>query len=366
MTQAVQNIQGANMSSYDDKIAQVNSRINELSGRTEEANPLFLHRNRRISDNCPAWGMGARRRATVEEERLFGTGICNQRRYGAFQREIKQQGYNYNNQRVTYDNIENMRELAKKFDEYRIGGMKYHNSEEDTELLKEALNSGNGISLYLANCAEDGLKNPKLPERQRYSFENLKNPTKLIKTLQSHTFNTPEANENINLLTEIALSQRSPDMAACLLEGTAKGGSTGHGVDETTAQKILIESRQMFGSEAEYKKFITDINKSYKKIFNKSLDEYVDENYQTYAQKKSAFMIAPAAALLASRCGWIGAAVVATVGGIATYMTYNTNKFGNNEKGEELKLVLDRARASSDEINMKDIGSARFGRFARR
>jgi len=368
MTQAVQHIQGGSRSSYDETLSQINERINTLSTKADETNqPVFNYGQRNNFEGYQAHrrtGFGAKNAA--EAEAMGRVGIYNRREFGAYRRAIDAEGRKYQAQRVTCNNIENMKELASRFDEHRTGGVKYINAEKDTQILREALQSGNGISLYLANCGLDGFKNPNLPLKQRYSFENLKNPTKLVKTLQSHTFNTPDANEDINLLTDIALKQKSPEMAACLLEGTRKGGTTGHGVDEITAQRILIDSRKMFSSDAEYKKFITDIDKSYKKIFNKSLDKYVEENYKMTGQIASAGVFGVTASvasrMLGKRFGLLGSAGAAVAGGLLSYITYHSNILGDNEKGEELKNVLDTARAGSDEINMSD---RRFGRFSR-
>jgi len=282
---------------------------------------------------------------------MYGSIALNKRVFESYKQQMRQSGYDYENQDITEDDQINLKPLSEALDEYRIFGMRAHHDEEVTEILQESKNSGKGVALFLTNCAEDGLKDPNQP----ISFVNLKNPLRLVNTLKDpYVFREPDANENINLLSEIAIKERSPEMAAAILEATSEGGIFG-GVDSKTAEKLLIESKNKFDNEADYYKFITCVDKSYKKMFpGKSLNEYFESNYKPTWQKATAFgEIAAGAAIGLKKGGLKGAAVGAVIGGLAGLASYSMTIFGKNEEGDKLYETVKKARLNSFNVNIQ-------------
>lgn len=285
---------------------------------------------------------------------IYGSMALNPRVFKAYQQETMQAGYDFENQSITEDDQNNLEPLSERMDEYRIFGIRAHHRAEVTENLEEAKESGKGVALYLTNCAKDGLKDPNQP----ISFENLKNPLKLVNTLKSHSFNTPDANKNIDLLSDIAIKERSPQLAAALLEATSKGGITGIGVDSKTAEKLLIESKSKFDNEGDYYKYITNVNKAYKNMSGKTLDKYIDNNYKPALQKTAPASGVAIGAAIGLACGSVpGAAIGAVVGGLVGLATYASNWFGKNEEGQKLLSAVDKARNKSHDVNVKKYSS---------
>jgi hypothetical protein len=265
---------------------------------------------------------------------------------------MRQSSFTYENQSITEEDQNNLQPLADRIDEYRLFGLRLLQGEQVTEELEGWKNSDSGVALYLTNCAKDGLKDPN----QQVSFENLKNPLRAIDTLKTKfSLNTPEANENIDLLSDIAIKGRSPEMAASLLEATSKGGLTGIGVDSKTAQKLLIESRSKFDNEGDYYNYVTSIDKAYKKLFpGKKLDTYINDNYKPTLQKAAPVSgIATGAAIGAVvGFGLPGAAIGAVVGGLVGLATYSSTWFGRNNEGQKLLSTIDKARQNDHDVDM--------------
>jgi hypothetical protein len=259
------------------------------------------------------------------------------------------------------DDIINLKPLADRLDDYRdpVLKIRIHNKDKVTNILENAKNSENGISLYLVNSAKDGLKD----SNQGISFENLKNPTRLIETLKSISIAAPEANKNIDILSDIAIKERSPELAACLLEATSKG-ITGFGVDSKTAQKILVDSKEMIkkngGTDADYYSYLSNIDQAYQKMFKgKTLDNYIKENYKPTWQKAATGVLVGGGLALAPFTA--GISLLATAGGAALY---STNWFGQNEEGQNLLNTLDKARSKDHKFNEEkytDIMTMGFG-----
>lgn len=294
---------------------------------------------------------------------MYGPMALNKRIFGAYQQQIRQSGYDYENQSITEEDQNNLQPLSDRMDEYRAFGIRLHHNSEVTENLEESKKSGIGVALYLTNCAKDGLKNPNMP----ISFENLKNPTRLVNNLMPVSLTAPQANEDVNLLSDIALKERSPEMAAALLEATSKGGILGIGVDSETANKLLVDSKDKFDSKEDYYKYITNVDKAYKKMFpGKSLDKYIKANYKPTWQKLAPTGGVAAGALtgfVASGFNPIGAVVGAVVGGAAGLATYASNWFGKNEEGSKLMSTVTKARQNSHDVDVKKytFGDNTFG-----
>lgn len=206
---------------------------------------------------------------------MYGPIALNPRVFGAYQRQMKQTGYEFEKNSITNEEKSLLEPLAERVHEYRILGMRYQDHEGVTKVLEDSIESTKGVPLYLTYCAKDGLKNPN----DQVSFENLKNPLKLIQDLMPVSITVPEANHNVQLLTDMAVKEGSPQLAACLLQATSsKGGLLG--VDKQTAEKLLIESRSNFDSDADYYSYITGIDRAYQKMFpGKSLDDYIKTQY---------------------------------------------------------------------------------------
>ena len=283
---------------------------------------------------------------------VYGPMALNKRVFDAYKQQMRQTGYDFENQSITAEDQNNLEPLSETLDEYRILGMRLHHNSEVTENLEEAKKSGIGVALYLTNCAKEGLKNPNQP----VSFANLKNPIRLVDTLTHLSLTAPEANENINLLSDIAIKERSPEMAACLLESTAKGGLLGIGVDSKTADKLLIESKDKFENKEDYYKFVTSVDRAYKQLFpGKSLNEYINANYKPTWQKATPIGgIATGIALaFASGGGLPGAAIGAIIGGIAGLAIYSSTWFGKNSDGDKLVLAINKARQTSHDVDVQ-------------
>lgn len=326
----------------------INSGAGQISHANNRENSLFRHENDYGNYGNRNIDLGRMEADRIRRE-IYGPIAYNPRLMNAFQQQMRQQGHNYENQSITNEDQNNLQPLADRLDEYRIFGMRTHHKSDLVEDLEEAKKSGIGVGLYLTNCAKDGLKDPNKP----ISFANLKNPLRLVNTLKSVDVNTPDANDKINLLSDIAIKQRSAEMAACLLEGTSEGGATGAGVDAETAKKLLIESRSMFKNEQDYNKFITDIDKAYKKLFNgKSLDKYIKQNYKPTEQKVAATVALPAGMAIGRAFGAKGAVVGAAVGAVVGLSTYATNFFGKNEVGNELMSAVTNARQNSHDVDI--------------
>jgi len=291
----------------------------------------------------------------MEESRLFsnilGVGAYNPRVLNAYKQQTIQESINYENQNVTEDDRNNLKPLSEELDKYRIFGMRYLYKNEVKEILEGSEKAEKGVALYLTNCAENGLKDKNQP----ISFKNLKNPLKLIHTLKDpYIFRAPQANEKIETLCNIAIKGRSPGMAAALLEGTSEGGLLG-GVDSKTAEILLIKSKDKFDNEADYHKFITDIDIAYKNMFKeKSLDTYLNDNYKPVSQKTTiAGELALGTSIGLKRGGVKGAVVGAIIGGIAGFATYSSALFGKNNEGEKLHDAIMTARQKSSYVNVQ-------------
>ena len=267
---------------------------------------------------------------------MYGPVAFNQRIMGAYKQQIRQSGYDFENQGITEDDQNNLQPLSDRLDEFRVFGKRILHREQVTENLEESKKSGKGVALYLTNCAKDGLIDPNQP----ISFKNLKNPLRLANNLLPVSLTATQANENIDLLSDIAIKERSPQMAASLLEATSKGGILGIGVDSKTAEKLLIESKSQFNNKEDYSKFITNVDKAYQEMFpGKSLDKYIKSNYKPMFQK-----LAPVSGVAAGTlAGVITAAVVsgpvglialagAAIGGLIGKGIYSMH-VGENEKG---------------------------------
>ena len=284
---------------------------------------------------------------------MYGPIALNQRVFGAYKQQMRQSGYDYENQSITEEDQNNLQPLSDRLDEYRAFGIRIHHNAEVTENLEESKKSGIGVALYLTNCAKDGLKNPNIP----ISFENLKNPTRLVNNLMPVSLTATQANENVNLLSDIAIKERSPEMAAALLEATSKGGILGIGVDSETANKLLVDSKDKFDSKEDYYKYITNIDKAYKKMFpGKSLDKYIKSNYKPTWQKLAPTGGVAAGALtgfVVSGFNPLGALAGAAIGGAAGLATYASNWFGKNEEGSKLMSVVTKARQNSHDVDVR-------------
>ena len=289
---------------------------------------------------------------------MYGPVALNQRVFKAYQQGMKQSGYDYENQSITAEDQNNLEPLSEQLDEYRMLGIRVHHNAQVTETLEEAKKSGIGVALYLTNSAKSGLKDPNQP----VSFENLRNPLRLVNKLTPVSLTAPKANEDVSLLSEIAVKERSPEMAAALLEATAKGGILGIGVDSETAKKLLVNSQDKFDNKEDYYKHITNVDKAYKKMFpGKSLDEYLNTNYKPTWQRlaPAGGVVAGAVAgslLLTNPLGWgvlAVAGVGAAVGGLAGLATYASTWFGKNEEGEKLQAVVNKARQNSHDVDIQ-------------
>jgi len=287
---------------------------------------------------------------------MYGPMALNKRVFGAYQQQMRQSSYDYENQSITEEDQNNLQPLSDRLDEYRAFGIRLHHNAEVTENLEESKKSGIGVALYLTNCAKDGLKNPNLP----ISFENLKNPTRLVNNLMPVSLTAPQANENVNLLSDIAIKERSPEMVAALLEATSKGGILGIGVDSVTANKLLVDSKDKFDSKEDYYKYITNVDKAYKKMFpGKSLDKYIKANYKPTWQKAAPAVGVAAGVwagigigIMTGPVGWLALAGAA-VGGAIGLATYSSNWFGKNEEGSKLMSVVNKARQNSHDVDVQ-------------
>ena len=287
---------------------------------------------------------------------MYGPMALNKRVFGAYQQQMRQSSYDYENQSITEEDQNNLQPLSDRLDEYRAFGIRLHHNAEVTENLEESKKSGIGVALYLTNCAKDGLKNPNLP----ISFENLKNPTRLVNNLMPVSLTAPQANENVNLLSDIAIKERSPEMVAALLEATSKGGILGIGVDSVTANKLLVDSKDKFDSKEDYYKYITNVDKAYKKMFpGKSLDKYIKANYKPTWQKAAPAVGVAAGVwagigigIMTGPVGWLALAGAA-VGGAIGLATYSSNWFGKNEEGSKLMSVVNKARHNSHDVDVQ-------------
>ncbi|HBG49276.1 MAG TPA: hypothetical protein DDW90_07205 [Cyanobacteria bacterium UBA9971] len=284
---------------------------------------------------------------------MYGPIALNKRVFESYKQQMRQSGYDYENQSITEEDQNNLQPLSDRLDEYRAFGIRIHHNAEVTENLEESKKSGIGVALYLTNCAKDGLKDPNQP----ISFENLKNPTRLVNKLMPVSLTAPQANKDVNLLSDIAIKERSPEMAAALLEATSKGGMLGIGVDSETAKKLLVDSKDKFDSKEDYYKYITNIDKAYKKMFpGKSLDKYIKGNYKPTWQKLAPTGGVAAGALtgfVASGFNPLGAVVGAVVGGAVGLATYASNWFGKNEEGSKLMATINKARQNSHDVDIK-------------
>jgi len=307
----------------------------------------------------------------MDEAYLFsdtlGVGAYNPRVLKSFKQDMAQEGASYEHG-VSIPNEEKalLTPLASRLHEYRdpFFNVRLREHEVVTNTLQSTNKKEKGVATYLTYCAKfGGLKDPN----QDISFDNLKNPLKLIKDLQSVDWKTPNANENINLLSEAAIKERSPELAACLLKGTSEGGLTSIGVDSKTAEKLLIESRKDFNNDAEYYNFITNIDKAYQKLNDgKGLDQYLKENYKPAAQKavSVAGILAGMAAGAAKGAkygsglwGKLGSvAGGAVLGGLAASVVsapiYKTSFFGKNEEGHKLLETIDKARSEDNDCDL--------------
>ena len=305
----------------------------------------------------------SRNGSTLEKYDMVASGLnrygvmgFNQRVLGAYRREILQNANNYENYSVTQDDQANLKPLADRLGEYYVLGYRVHSGEIIDKTWQEAVQKGKGVELYLTKCAEDGL----IDENGPVSFANLNNPLKAADVLITplHVF-TPQANENISLLTDIAINERSPEMAACLLEETSKSGLVG--TDSDTARKLLIESRAAFNNKEEYSNFVTNIDKAYQKLFNKTLDEHIkDENKPIFQKVAPVAGVASGAAAGFFLGGFnpIGAILGAVAGGLAGGALYSLNWFGPSSEGKELLAAVDEARMNDNDINFgQGIGS---------
>ena len=318
------------------------------SAESKLENPLFGYGSDLASDqiNSPYLNMDNM------DMSVYGPMALNKRVFNAYRQQMRQTGYDFENQSITAEDQNNLEPLSETLDEYRLLGMRLHPNTEITENLEEAKKSGIGVALYLTNCAKEGLKDPNQP----VSFANLKNPLRLVDTLTHLSLTAPQANENINLLSDIAIKERSPEMAACLLEASSKGGLLGIGVDSKTADKLLIESKEKFENKEDYYKFITGIDKAYKQILpGKSLDHYIKANYKPTWQKATPIGGVATGIALGFACGGglPGAAIGAIIGGLAGLATYSSTWFGKNADGEKLQAAINKARQTSHDVDIQ-------------
>lgn len=323
---------------------------------------------------------------------LYGLGSSsyNKKIMSAYTNEISQSANNYENSSLTKVDQKNLRPLSERIDEFRVLGYRLHSDEEVTDTLKGAAEKGKGVELYLTNCAEDGL----IDEKGDVSFYNLKNKTRAVDTLITpmHIF-TPDADENISILNEIAIKERSPELAACLLEETSKSGLMG--TDNKTAEDLLINSRKYFNSDEEHSNFVTDIDKAYQGLFGITLDEHFKREYKTVGQKaaiiggvaagtiavgsvaakcKSGFLSKTLKTVgkVAKKAGSLSAEGLQATGkflmkgnstakilglvALAGYGIYSLNWFGKNEKGEKLLNTTDNSRQTDTDIDYQGYG----------
>jgi hypothetical protein len=299
---------------------------------------------------------------------MYGPIALNQRIFKTYQQDMRQSSFACENQNITTEDQNNLQSLAGRIDEYRdpVLGIRLLDREQVTEELEGWKQYDKGVALYLTNCAKDGLKDPN----QQVSFENLKNPLRAVNTLKTKfSLTTPEANENIDLLSDIAVKGRSPEMAASLLEATSKGGVTSIGVDSKTAQKLLIESRSKFDNEGDYYNYVTSVDKAYKKLFpGKSLDKYINDNYKPALQKAAPVSGIAVGATIGAVVGFglPGAAIGALVGGLVGLATYSSNWFGRSNEGEKLRSTVDKARKidydnDNQRYNFGDLSGSMLG-----
>jgi hypothetical protein len=291
---------------------------------------------------------------------IYGPMAFNDRLMKTYDTGVRQMSNDFENTSKAEDG--NLQPLAERIDEYRIGGVRIHHNEEVTETLEAAKHSGKGVALYMANCAEDGLKDSNGP----ISFGNLKNPLKLVDTLMTpFALKAPEANEDVKLLTEIAIKERSPEMAAAILQKTSEGGLLKIGTDYETAKKILADSAQHFESKEDHARFLTNIDEASEKMFGRSLDHHIHDEYKTKTQKLatagtvgSGVLAGAASCKKLGKWGILGGAVI---GAIAGKGVYSTHMFGVNEKGEGLLHSLDKARHVDNKVDLRKYGP--FGSF---
>ncbi len=290
---------------------------------------------------------------------IYGQMAHNPRLMEAHKREIAQKGRNYENINITDDDKKNLIPIAHRLGEYRIMGWRAQKSDEVTETLKMLYEEGNGIAEYMTYCATNGgeqdykkgLKNPNAP----ISFQNLKNPLLMAKHFQDLSFGrTPDANEDINLLSDMAIKSKNPALAACLLEATKDSKTTFIGSDKKTAQKLLVDSRNMFDNEKDYYDFISRVDEAYQKLFKgESLDKYVEDHYKPM-WKRCAPAVGVAGGVIAGTAlavaGIISAPVSLTalagaaVFGLGGKAIYSMKWFGKSEEGEKIYSDISKAR----------------------
>lgn len=280
---------------------------------------------------------------------MYGPIALNQRAFGAYKQQMIQKSFDYEGQNIAEDNKKNLEPLAERIGEFRILGRRIIRNDEETETLEEAAKAGKGVALYLTYAAQDGLKNPNLP----VSFKNLKNPLKTADHLKHQSLIAEDPNENINILSDVAINERSPELAACLLKETSKGGILRFGADYQTAKKLLVDSESKFDNKADYYNFVTGVDKAYKEQFpGKSLDKYIKDNFKP-AWQESAPLSGIAAGAMAGLVagGLIGAAIGAVAGGLLGSGVRSSHWFGLKEEGEHLLKVVDKARQNDNDVD---------------
>lgn len=296
----------------------------------------------------------------LDRSTVYGPVIgWSDRLYDATMQNAKDMGNQFEVKSVTADDRETLIPLSNRLDALRIAGIRYWDNDVVTNTLKGAMESGKGTALYITNCAEGGLKNPNLPDDIKYSFENLKDPLRLVNTLMESPVTAQQANENVDLLSEIALKEKSPELAACLLKETSSGGMLHWGTDFGTAKKLLIDSKDKFDSKADYNRFVTNVDQAYKKMFGESMDDHVYDNYKPEAQRYAPMALTGFGMLAGAlkgmkygkKGGLLGAAIGAVVGGVAGTAIHSLHCFGENEHGEELLATLDAARQKDHRVN---------------
>jgi len=282
---------------------------------------------------------------------IYGAMALNDRRMGAYRQKVAQMGNDYENINRAGDDKENLESLSEVIKEYRVLGVRWRDNHEVTETLKAVAEEHSGVALAKVY---GGLKNPQLQP----SFDNLKNPKALVKHLQSNSLIvTPDANEDINILSDIAIKEKSPALAAILLEATKDSKFTFVGTDRKTAQKLLIDSRKMFDNDAEYHHYISGINKSYKELFpGENLDKYIADNNKPWYQRMLPAAGAASGALITAAAvsgpvGWAVLACGAAAGALTGSLLNKTNIFGLSDKGQELRKALIDSNAKSHDIN---------------
>lgn len=318
--------------------------------------------------------------SSLDEARMYepilGISGYNPRIRKAYDKYTDEAARKFENYGQTQDDIENLAPLAKELNKYRIPLIEYRymDKEKVSKRLDDAKNNDYGVPLYLAACAEDGLKDPN----QGITFENLKNPLKLVNTLKSTGFTAQQANENIDKLTEIAIKEKSPELAACLLKGTSRGISH-FGVDEKTAKKLLVDSKEIIkkngGTEEDYNQFISNIGTAYKDLFKgESLDDYINGQFKPAWQKAAPFVLAGVGLLLAPLTGGTSLALGlsgitlagagAVAGGTLGTALYSSHSFGHNEEGEKLQETVNKARSRTHNFNPQRLNGGISGEVA--